>query len=111
MTDAVYSVAHAALLTLGLARGDWDLISRGLHDQLHQPRRAHLYPESIALMHRASEFGALGATISGAGPSILFWTNWDATGGVYTALKAAVEQGSTVQRVTFSQQGLDVREL
>ena len=36
--------AHASLLVLGLAKGEWDLVARGLHDRLHQPRRAHLYP-------------------------------------------------------------------
>ncbi len=41
LEDAVFNVAHGALLTLGLARGDWDLVGRGLHDRLHQqPARA-----------------------------------------------------------------------
>ena len=44
MADAVFNVAHASLLVLGLVRGDWDLVARGLHDRLHQPHRAHLYP-------------------------------------------------------------------
>ena len=35
--DAVFNVAHAALLTLGLARGDWDLLARGLKSR---PRAA-----------------------------------------------------------------------
>ena len=30
MADAVFNVAHAGLLVLGLARGDWDLVARGL---------------------------------------------------------------------------------
>ena len=30
LPDAVFNVAHGALLTLGLARGDWDLVARGL---------------------------------------------------------------------------------
>ncbi len=46
--DAVFNVAHAAKLVLGLARGDWDLISAGLRDRLHQPARAGLYPRSAA---------------------------------------------------------------
>ena len=44
MADAVFNVAHASLLVLGLARGDWDLVARGLADRLHQPRRAHAVP-------------------------------------------------------------------
>ena len=38
MSDAVFNVAQASTLVLGLARGDWDLISAGLDDRLHQPR-------------------------------------------------------------------------
>ena len=44
IADAVFNTAHAAVLMLGLARGDWDLVARGLADRLHQPHRAHLYP-------------------------------------------------------------------
>ena len=50
MADAVFNVAHAALLVLGLAQGRLDLVARGLADRLHQPRRARLYPESLALV-------------------------------------------------------------
>jgi homoserine kinase len=71
MAEAVFNVAHGARLTLGLERGDWDLVSRGLQDRLHQPRRAHLVPRSAQLLERAREFGALGATVSGAGPRVL----------------------------------------
>ena len=71
MADAVFNVGHAALLVLGLARGDLDLVARGLGDRLHQPRRAPLYPRSMELVERARELGALGATISGAGPTVL----------------------------------------
>ncbi len=47
MQDAVFNVAHAALLTLGLARGDWDLLARGLQDRLHQQRRAQPVPALV----------------------------------------------------------------
>ncbi len=73
MADAVFNVAHAALLTLGLASADWDLLARGLHDRLHQRQRASLFPRSYELACGAPELGALGATISGAGPTVLVW--------------------------------------
>jgi len=68
LADAAANVAHGALLVLGLARGDLDLVARGLRDRLHQPHRAHLFPRSAALLERAPSLGALGATLSGAGP-------------------------------------------
>jgi homoserine kinase len=111
LTDAVHNVGHASMLVLGLARGDWDLVSAGLHDRLHQPRRASLYPQSMALVRRAQELGALGATISGAGPSVLFWTHYEATGAVMAKLKPATAGWAQVLHVPFEPQGAFVREL
>jgi homoserine kinase len=111
LSDAVHNVGHASMLVLGLARGDWDLVSAGLHDRLHQPRRASLYPQSMALVRRAQELGALGATISGAGPSVLFWTHYEATGAVMARLKPATAGWAQVMHVPFEPQGADVREL
>jgi homoserine kinase len=109
--DAVFNTAHGALLVLGLARGDWDLVARGLDDRLHQPRREHLYPQSMALVRRARSLGALGATISGAGPTVLVWCHYEATAGVVEALRREAEGWAQVVRVPFEPQGADVREL
>ena len=92
MEEAVFNVAHAALLTLGLARGDWDLLARGLQDRLHQDRRARAVPALVrARPARARELGALGATISGAGPTVLVWCFYEQTGAVAEALAAEIE--------------------
>ena len=86
-------------------------VARGLADRLHQPRRAPLYPESIAALERAREFGALGATISGAGPTVLVWSVYDATAGLVERLRAETEGWADVRRVPFEPQGADVRAL
>ena len=109
--DAVFNVAHAALLTLGLARGDWDLLARGLKDRLHQQRRAGLFPRSLALASRARELGALGATISGAGPAVLVWCFYEQTGAVAEALRAEVDGWATLLRTPFESQGAYVEEM
>jgi homoserine kinase len=111
LTEAVFNVAHGALLTLGLARGDWDLVARGLHDRLHQPRRAHLFPRSYELALRARELGALGATISGAGPTVLVWCFYEQTGAVVDALRGELDGWADLLRVPFEPQGAYVREL
>ena len=111
IADAVFNVAHASLLTLGLVGGDFDLISAGLADRLHQPHRAHLYPRSAALVQRATGFGALGATISGAGPTVLVWCRYEQTGAVMGALSRESEGWATVLRAPFESQGADVRSL
>ena len=111
LSDAVANVAHGATLTLGLAQGDLSLVARGLHDRLHQRYRGHLFPASMRLLERAQELGALGATISGAGPTVLFWTQADATGAVVGKLRRETEGWADVLRAPFETQGADVREL
>jgi homoserine kinase len=111
MADAVFNVAHAALLTLGLARGDWDLLGRGLHDRLHQSQRAPLFPRSFELASRARELGALGATISGAGPTVLVWCFYEQTGAVAEALAPEIEGWAKLLRVSFEIQGAYVDAL
>lgn len=111
IADAVYNVGHASLLTLGLAHGDWELVSRGLRDRLHQPHRAHLYPRSARLVERARELGALGATISGAGPAVLVWCHLEQTPAVHGALRREAAGWADVMRVPFEPMGADVHEL
>ncbi len=111
LSDAVFNVARASMLMLGLLSSDWDLIAAGLEDRLHQPRRAHLYPRSAQLLERAPALGALGATISGAGPSVLVWTQFEQTGMVIEMLEREVRGWARVSRVTFESQGAYVRGL
>jgi homoserine kinase len=111
LADAVFNVAHVAKLVLGLATSDWDMIAGGLHDRLHQPYRADLYPRSAALLERASSIGALGATISGAGPSVLVWCHYEQTGEVVQRLGREVDGWATLIRAPFEGQGADVRGL
>jgi homoserine kinase len=106
----VANVASASLLVLGLAQGDLSLISRGLTDALHQPRRRSLYPRSMELVEAAESLGALGATISGAGPTVLFWSHWEQTGTLVEAVRKAAPD-CEVRRVTFTPGGADVSEL
>jgi len=110
MADAVANVAHGALLTLGLARGDLGLVGRGLHDRLHQPYRAHLFPRSIELLERARELGAIGATVSGAGPTVLFWTHARDTDVVAETLRGETEGWADVMHTPFETEGAVVRE-
>jgi homoserine kinase len=111
LPDAVANVAAASLLVLGIVRSDLTLIERGLADRLHQPHRSPLYPRSMELLGEAERMGAIGATISGAGPSVLVWTFWQSTGKVVEALKQRVGDWAEVRRVPFSPLGADVPEL
>ena len=62
-----------ALVLAGCFRGDYELIGRGLKDVLVEPRRAALIPGFAEVKAAALAAGALGASISGAGPSVFAW--------------------------------------
>jgi homoserine kinase len=111
LEDAVFNITHASLLLAGLASSNWDLIAAGLRDRLHQPHRAHLYPRSAELIERAAGLGALGATISGAGPTVLVWCRMDQTGPVVEALRRHTNAWADVVRAPFESHGADVRAL
>jgi homoserine kinase len=111
LADAVANVAAAATLVLGLRSADLDLLAQGLHDRIHQDRRRELSPRSMEIVDAARELGALGATISGAGPTVLVWTTWQEAGGVTAGLEERCAGWAEVRRLPFSPLGADVPEL
>ena len=111
VADAVANVAAASQLVLGIERSDLALIAQGLADRLHQPNRAGLYPRSMELLAEARDLGAIGATISGAGPALLFWCFWQDTGKVTEALRERVGDWAEIRRAPFTPLGADVPEL
>jgi homoserine kinase len=111
LADAVANVSSAAQLVLGLQSADLDLVARGLGDRIHQPRRRHLYPRSMEIVDSATDLGALGATISGAGPTVLVWTTWQDAGNVAAALEERCADWAEVKRLPFTPLGADVPEL
>lgn len=69
--DAAVHGARAALLATAILTGDTTLLRTAMDDRLHQPYRLRLLRDSAALIDLAYERGAAGATLSGAGPSVL----------------------------------------
>ena len=63
------------------------------------------------LVERAHELGALGATISGAGPTVLFWVFFEQTGALVDRLRDEVDGWAEVRRLNFVAAGADVAEL
>ncbi len=85
-------VAQSALLAqvlLGCERGDAALVRAGLRDVLVEPRRAALVPGFAAVKQAALDAGAMGASISGAGPSVFAWFETRAEAEVAGAAMAA----------------------
>lgn len=95
LSEFVEQSGHLALFLTGLAQGDRALISAGLNDVLVEPRRAPLVPGFAQVKRAALEAGALGASISGAGPSVFAWcwgeTNAQQVGRAMVAAFAAAD--------------------
>ncbi len=91
--------AHLALFLTGLQRGDAQLIREGLRDLLVEPRRAPLIPGFAQVKAAALDRGALGASISGGGPSVFAW---------FDSLEQA-ERAALAMREGFRCAGFDAR--
>ncbi len=68
--DSVKQSGNVAGLVAGLLTSDFGLISRSLHDYIVEPVRSILIPGYNEIKEAALRIGALGAGISGSGPSI-----------------------------------------
>jgi homoserine kinase len=70
--DAAFTASRAALLGAALAAGSAELFSEALDDRLHEPYRSSGAP-LLDAVRGSLPAGALGATISGSGPSVVVW--------------------------------------
>ena len=73
LSEFVSQSANLALVLAGCHAGDAGLVRAGLKDVLVEPRRAPLIIGFDAAKQAALDAGAMGASISGAGPSVFGW--------------------------------------
>jgi homoserine kinase len=72
--DAAFTAGRAAVLGAALAAGSTDLFAAALADRLHEPYRSPFLEE----VRRDLPRGALGATLSGSGPTVIVWVEPEA---------------------------------
>jgi homoserine kinase len=72
--DAVFTVGRSALLGAGLAAQSEEVFAAALDDRLHEPYRAEHAP-LLEAVREDLPAGALGATISGSGPTVIVWAD------------------------------------
>ncbi|WP_430544300.1 homoserine kinase [Xanthomonas nasturtii] len=73
LREFVAQSTNLALVLAGCHAGDAGLVRAGLRDVLVEPRRAPLITGFVAAKQAALEHDAMGASISGAGPSVFAW--------------------------------------
>jgi homoserine kinase len=73
MADFVWQTANLAGFISGCYTDDLDLIREGLNDVVIEPQRRQLIPGFSSVRQAALEAGAIGCSISGAGPTLFAW--------------------------------------
>ncbi|MGB7415001.1 MAG: homoserine kinase [Thermosynechococcaceae cyanobacterium] len=99
---AIFNTAHLGLLIKGLETGRADWLRAALQDQLHQPHRLALIPGYAAVTQAASEAGAYGVVISGAGPTLLALGPVERGDAIATAMNTAWSQELEVETTTLA---------
>lgn len=95
MKNTIAQMGNVAGMIAGLMQSDYDLIARSMVDFIIEPVRAILIPEFWEVKHAALEAGALGCSISGAGPSVFAFSKGRETAEkVAMAMKTAFEKAS-----------------
>ena len=98
--DAVHALSHAALLAAALSQGRLDLLQHAMQDYIHQIWRAPLVPGLSDILDDAHKHGALGAALSGAGPTVLcFHDTREDTAQLHTYLHSVMGKNGLTGRV------------
>jgi homoserine kinase len=89
LADATRQTAHLGAFIAGCYRDDLDLIGRSLRDLIVEPHRASLVPGFADVQAAAMDRGALGCSLSGAGPTLFAWCDGDEAA---RAVRGAMEE-------------------
>jgi homoserine kinase len=85
--DATFTAGRAALLGAALASGSADLFAEALADRIHEPYRASAAP-LLAAVRGDLPATALGATLSGSGPTVVVWARPESAAACAEELRA-----------------------
>ncbi len=100
LDKVIQQTGNMAGFIISLFRSDFDLLSRSLNDVLIEPQRATLIPHFYQVKKAALDNGAIGCSISGAGPSIF---------ALSKGKESATEIVNAMAKV-FSDQGIQVEK-
>ena len=96
LKDAITQWANVGGLVSGLYASDYDLIGRSLIDVIVEPARKHLIPHFDAVKEAALQKGALGAGISGSGPTIFALSKGEDTAQKVAEAMRAIYSNTTI---------------
>lgn len=110
--DVVYTASHTGVLVGALATGNLSLLRTAMKDVFHQPYRVPLVPGLDTILAEAHEHGAVGAALSGAGPTIIALVDkrkpTDALQAFMVGTLAEYGIGCTIMRLVPDETGVQV---
>jgi homoserine kinase len=112
MKDAVHNISRAVLVTEAFRTGDLSLLGEAMTDMLHEPYRVPLIPGAEEAMQAMKADGALAVALSGAGPSLIAFSETETSAGV--AASRAFERAGLSARIFqlgVSSRGAEIQTL
>ncbi len=73
--DAIFNISRASMLVGALMSGNPYYLRQSLYDAIHEPYRISLIPGMRDVLVAAKRNGAIGATLSGAGPTLMAYVS------------------------------------
>ena len=114
LVNATQQIGNLGGLLCGIIQEDYGLISRSIHDVIAEPRRQKLIPEFYKAKRAALGAGALGFSISGAGPSVFALCEGEETarkvGEAISKVFTAIPLGNQVYVSKINPHGVHVVE-
>ena len=96
LADHVTNLSNATSIVAGFLNKDPELIGKSIKDVIVEPSRKHLIPGFSKVKENAIKAGALGVTISGAGPSVIAFSKNSANLG---KIGVAMKKGFTSSKI------------
>jgi homoserine kinase len=92
LSDFVWQTANLAGFISGCYTDDLDMIRASFEDVVIEPQRQALIPGFADVRRAAIAAGALGCSISGAGPALFAWAHGTCAAAVLAAMRAPFER-------------------
>ncbi|CAD6368726.1 Homoserine kinase [metagenome] len=75
LIDSVTNLSNASAVVVGFMNKDPKLVGESIKDVIVEPARQHMIPGFVKVKENAMKAGAFGVTISGAGPSVIAFSD------------------------------------
>ena len=101
LKKTIAQMGNVAGMIAGLTHSDYELIGRSMEDLIIEPVRSILIPQFFEVKSAAIEAGALGCSISGAGPSIFAFSKGKSTAETVASVMQQQFKQADISSETF----------